>query len=104
MTDLSVTQIKSKTEKSLTRFCKEVAKENRECFESGTRPENRQYRDLWQVWDANGDGVMQTEEMETVLDAMDLDGDTHPTDVEILAYLTRNQYLVCRPLRDLVLT
>jgi hypothetical protein len=56
------------------------------------------------VWDVNGDGFMQADEMETVFNAMDLDGDTHPTDVEIAAYLTRNQYLICRPLRDLVLT
>ena len=80
----------------------DVAAFDKECFEKGTDPSKKWNNNLWEVWDTDHDGKVQPTELARALQSMDLDGDGDPTNLEIAAYLTRNQYILCRPIRILV--
>ena len=71
-----------------------MAQINRKCFEYGTDPKQRQFRDVWHLWDQN---------IHQAVKNMDFDKDNKTIALEVAAYLTRNQYIVCRPIRDRIL-
>ena len=82
-------------------FCEEVAVLDQRCFEEGTNPQRRRFKNILDAWDENGhkNGILETVEFNKATVRMDLDGDKINTALEISAYFIRNSYLVCRPVR-----
>jgi len=79
-----------------------VAARDRKCFEEGTDPTSKQYADITKLWDLDGNGIIDAAEFTAVKSQMNLDGDFLET-VEKSAYLLRNAWLVCRPVREQVM-
>jgi len=84
-------------------FCAEGAALDQECFKLGTDGTDRRYDSLWLAWDTTPDGQVSTEEFEAAWNSMNLDNNPQVSSLEVAAYFTRNQYIVCRPLREKVL-
>ena len=89
--------------RNLLRFCEKMASFDFPCFKSGTRATDRRYKNLWEVWDTDRDGKISEEEHEDALISLDFDGDGHASDLEIAAFLMRNKFLACRPVRTKVI-
>jgi len=79
-----------------------VAARDRKCFEEGTDPTGKQYADITKLWDTNNNNLIDASEFTEVKSQMNLDGDFLET-VEKSAYLLRNAWLVCRPVREQVM-
>lgn len=81
-------------------FCKEQALLDNECFLRGTNGDGKAFQNLWAVWDTNKDGKVTSVEGKAAWNSLRLDGDKNPKNLEVLAYLKRNQDILCRPMRD----
>ena len=82
--------------------CTDVARLDRRCFNEGTDPENKKYKNILEVWDTDGDSKITESEFTSARESMNLDGDERTSLLEIQAYLIRNIYVLCRPVRGIV--
>ena len=89
--------------RNLLKFCTKMASFDFPCFKTATKPTNRRYNSLWQVWDTNHDNRISDEEYEDALIKLDFDGNGHTSELEISAFLMRNKFLACRPVRNKVI-
>lgn len=65
----------------------------------GTDPRGKAFRDLWDVLDSDSTDTLNSVEFQTFYGMMNLDGNTKVTELEVDAWFTRNEYVVCRPWR-----
>jgi len=91
------------TENQTLDFCEEQAALDRECFEWGTNVDGKRFDNLWMVWDTNSDNQIDRYEFRSALDSMNIANETDPSNLAVSAYFYRNQYIICRPLRNQVL-
>jgi hypothetical protein len=56
------------------------------------------------AWDSNSDKQIDKPEFEKAFQSMNLDNVREVRNLEVAAYLYRNQYIVCRPVSGQVLS
>jgi Ca2+-binding EF-hand superfamily protein len=84
-------------------MCALAATLDQRCFEIGTEPTGKKLQSLFELLDTDQNGQLNYKEFLAFWRMMDLDNSFTINPVEISAWFTRNQYLICRPHRKIVL-
>ena len=79
-------------------FCMEENAYDPECFDIRTK--GGSIESLWEMWNTNADGFIDTSEYVALETSMDLNSDGQVSDIEAKAYFIRNKFLICKPYAD----
>jgi len=85
-------------------MCVAGARLDQDCFIIGTDPKGRKYKDIWSIVNIDyKQKLINKEEITRLYQVMDLDRDGIVNDLEVSAWFKRNENVLCRPRRKVVI-
>jgi len=87
---VSIDDISGRTEMQILSYCKAAASLDLECFDYGTKQKDKDFKNIWSVFDADQDGYLEKEEFETLWSNLILPGIDGINHSMATAFFTRN--------------
>lgn len=87
---VSIDDISGRTSELIFAYCKAAASLDLECFDYGTKQTDKDFKNIWSVFDANKNGYLEKDEFVALHSNLVLPGFDGTNDSMATAFFTRN--------------